>query len=129
MLPNPINPLGRFVSQVAAIEVSAEKKVKAGVFPVRCPQLTDLLSFLFPPLVRVCEISCRLCLDQDRKVAVPSRQRHDRRIYRNVNLLAALLRHHNINAECVCSWFHFSELNHFPLRRRSVTTLFEPVSD
>src|ERR1035438_3402775 len=118
MFPNPVNSLGCFVSQVAAVEISAEKQIKASVSSVRGPQLADLLSFLFPPLVRVREISCRLCLDQDWKIPASRRQRHDRRIYRDVDLLATLLRYRNINSECVCSRLHLSELNHLSLRRR-----------
>src|SRR5271165_5827743 len=99
MFPNPVDTLGRFITQISTIEVSAEKKIQPNVPAVGSPQLAYLLGLFFATLVRIREVAGRFSLNQHGEFATAAGNRHDRRIDRNIHLLTAILGHRNIHSE------------------------------
>src|SRR5215217_1636096 len=69
MLPDPIDSLSGFISEITAIEVTAQEKYVAYVVTVSSPELDELGSFLLTALVGVGVVAGRLGLYQQRHLA------------------------------------------------------------
>src|SRR5258708_30201490 len=121
VFPHPIDPLRRFVSEIAGIEISAQEQHETYFRAIGDTQLAHLRRLLLAPLIHVREVARRFRFYQKRHVASLRALWHDDNVDGYIGRCRKTFAFHGyVQAETERAWWHSIE---FGLGRKRLITV------